>query len=60
MEEVQAALEELAREKERLLRRNSDLLLELQARTCHKSVACSHAACAHTGLEKLWPLLLCV
>ena len=51
VEEVQAALEELAREKERLLRRNSDLLLELQVRTCHKSIARLHAACAHTRLE---------
>ena len=52
MEEVQAALEELAREKERLLRRNSDLLLELQVRTCHKASACLHAACAHTTFER--------
>ena len=33
VEEVQAALEELALEKERLLRRNADLQAELQART---------------------------
>ncbi len=37
VEEVQAALEELALEKERLLRRNSDLLIELQVRTRHAS-----------------------
>ena len=51
VEEVQAALEELALEKERLLRRNSDLQIELQVRTCrapHHVPACSTR---HPGLE---------
>lgn len=47
VEEVQAALEELALEKERLLRRNADLQAELQARAAPTPLAGS--ACNACG-----------
>lgn len=65
MEEVQAALEELALEKERLQRRNADLQAELQARTALTvwlgcNVTVPHAAlAAGRAAAQVAPVLGC-